>query len=116
MDIYLNHILVNKDYHPFMIKSCNFLRHQPLDSHESELRLAEDVKLSACWEATQPYLYFCIYFLPLSLLLYLLFAFLFSFEFVFCFYFFFCFYVLIGSISAKKRENNKRKNFIQEYL
>ena len=109
-----------------MIKRCNFLRHQLLDIPESELRPAEDIKLSTCWEATQPYLCFCIFFLllflPLHLLFVLIFAFVFAFAFIFLlhllfdFMFDFVFPVLIGSIYAKKRENNKRKNFIQEEL
>ena len=51
---------------PLLIgKSCNLLRSQPLVSRWSELRLAKDVKLSACCEATHLYLIFCIYFLLL---------------------------------------------------
>ena len=70
-----------EDPHRPIVKSCNSLRSQPLSSRYSELRLAKDGKLSACWEATHLYLYFSIYFL----LLFFFFAFIFTFIFVVCF-------------------------------
>ena len=49
---------MKKDLHLLIVKSCNPLRSQPLVSRWSELRLAKDVKLSACREATHLYFIF----------------------------------------------------------
>ena len=100
MGIDWNYTLVKKDHHLPMIKSCNFLRHQQLTSWKRELSPAEEVKLSTCWEATQPYFRFCIYFLPyyffvrvftLFWFLHLLFTLL-LFLYLFLPYFVFCIY------------------------
>ena len=71
------------------MKSCTPLKSQPLVSRESELRLAKDVKLSACWEAT--HLYFILLHLFSTFVLVL--AFVFTFIFVFCFDVCYCFFI-----------------------
>ena len=66
-----------------------------------------DVKLSACWEATQPYLCFCIYFSPYLTIFYLVFAFIFTFLFAFGFDVCCCF--SISSLGAKEKRTSKEE-------
>ena len=64
-----------------------------------------DVKLSACWEATQTYLCFCIS--PYLTSFYLIFAFNFTFIFSVCFDV--CFWVSISSLGSKEERISKKE-------
>ena len=74
--------------------------------------MAEDIKLSACWEATQPYLLFLHFTFYLIIVFELVFAFAFTFTFMFTFIFVVCFYVCfcLSSIDAKEERTSKEGN------
>ena len=80
---------MKKDLPLLIVKSYNPLRSQPLVSRWSELRLAKDVKLSACWEVTHLYLIFLHLFSNFFLVL----AFIFTFILYVCFDVFCSFFI-----------------------
>ena len=97
---------MKKDLPLLIGKSCNLLRSQPLVSRSSELRLAKDVKLSACWEATHLYVIFAFIFYFVLVL-----AFIFTFIFALCFDVF-C-YFFISFLGTKEKGTQKEEIQLQ---
>ena len=83
------------------------MRSQPLVCHWSELRLAKDIKLSACWEATHLYFIFLHLFSTFVLVL----AFIFTFIFAVCFDVCCCFFISLSG--TKERGTSKEEIQLQ---